>query len=68
MKTRKTERSIALLALIPGAYVLSYLFFTEGGLWGISNWIFPTGLVAFFMFLLGGSIVIKEFKTKGNQP
>ncbi len=68
MKTQKTKRGIAFLALIPGVYVLSYLFFTEGGLKGISSWIFPTGVVALLMLSLGVSIVIREFKTKGNHP
>lgn len=68
MKTQKTKRSIALLALVPGVYVPSYLFFTEGGLKGISSWIFPTGVVALLMLSLGLRIVIKEFKTKGNHP
>lgn len=59
-----TKRIIAIFALLTGIYVLAYLYFTEGGLQGISKWIFPTGIVGLLMLALGIRAVIKEFKPK----
>ena len=56
------RRILSLLALIPGAFVLAYLYCTEGGLHGIKTWIFPTGIVGIVLLILGIRSVVFAFK------
>lgn len=56
------RRIISLLTLVPGVYVLAYLYCTEGGLSGIKNWIFPTGIVAILLLLFAIRSVVLHYK------
>jgi len=46
----KTPLWLGLFTLILGLYVIVYLFATAGS---ITNWIFPTGIVAFILIAVG---------------
>lgn len=49
--TRRNFRWLALLPILAGVYVLIYLAVTEDR---VSEWIFPTGVVAMLMIYAGG--------------
>ena len=59
---------LSLLVMIPGAFVLAYLYCTEGGLPGIKTWIFPTGIVGIVLLILGIRSVVNSFKRKAFPP
>lgn len=65
---RPMRRILSLLALIPGAFVLAYLYCTEGGLPGIKTWIFPTGIVGILLLILGIRSVVFAFKRTASSP
>ena len=46
----KTPRWFGLFTLVFGLYVLVYLFLTAGS---ITEWIFPTGIIAFILIAAG---------------
>ncbi|MFT4175682.1 MAG: hypothetical protein QM627_03420 [Luteolibacter sp.] len=57
------KRIFPFLTLFPGLFALIDLFLTHGGFQGIKNWIFPTGLVAILLLLLGVRVVVLHFKS-----
>jgi hypothetical protein len=58
----RLRRISVILNPMIGAYVLGYLYFTEGGIQGIGKWIFPTGIVGVILLILGIRVVIREMR------
>ena len=48
------EKSFAILALLPGAYTVSYLLYTH-------IWFAPTWIVSLTLLALGIRVIFKEF-------